>query len=649
MSQNIPHIRPENVDSLPNLSAEMKIKYKNALTSLWQAYETASTPQAKQEAQNKIRAASSSIMGALQKATAPRNSNAGQQRPAGAQQPGQAQVPQSGNSNQPAQASNQFNHPTAQAGQPGQQPNQNNPQQTAQQLAVQQQQQQDEQKIKAEVLGVQLHQPPQAPAGAFQAYVQNWRNQGMKILRQRQSLANQAKIVNQKINQFKQGGREVPAEWLQKFQSCKSEYEKLTAAWENMKSANAANAAARSQANNTASADAQRPTTQQGAQQQQQQQSSQQPDAKPVAMDQQPLPSPAQPAAGGYQGQNAPGTPAQNVQQQPQQQSQQVNAAPNLQQQAQRPVSQQQQSFGAGNMQQQNNMQQQGNQPQRPQINAQQAAQQMRSQSQMHQTPNSAAPHSASQQHQQPQALTHQAAISQAADQYSRQQQAQAHAQSGQHPNGPQQMPNGHPYGSVPATQHNTPTSAHPYPQNMQAAAPSANGKFPIPKTLSMDPRTQTPVLGPPSRPTLANQGMMNQPNIQRAPPYVLEGEGDHVLSKRKLDELVRQVTGAAPDATGNGESSSVLDPDVEESVLQVADDFVDNVIAAACRLAKLRPNQTLDIRDVQLVLERNYGIRIPGYSLDEVRTVRKFQPAPGWQSKMQAIQAGKVMGNRDL
>lgn len=176
----------------------------------------------------------------------------------------------------------------------------------------------------------------------------------------------------------------------------------------------------------------------------------------------------------------------------------------------------------------------------------------------------------------------------------------------------------------------------------------AANSKFPIPKTLSMDPRTQQPVAGPPSRPTLANQGMMHQPSVQRAPPYVLEGEGDHVLSKRKLDELVRQVTGSAPDASGNGESSSILDPDVEESILQVADDFVDNVITAACRLAKLRPNQTLDIRDVQLVLERNYGIRIPGYSLDEVRTVRKFQPAPGWQSKMQAIQAGKVMGSRE-
>lgn len=139
----------------------------------------------------------------------------------------------------------------------------------------------------------------------------------------------------------------------------------------------------------------------------------------------------------------------------------------------------------------------------------------------------------------------------------------------------------------------------------------------------------------------------MAQPAISRAPPYTLEGEGDRVLSKRKLDELVRQVTGSAP-SSDNSESSSVLAPDVEESIMEVADNFVDEVITSACRLAKLRPNQTLDLRDVQMVLERNYGIRIPGYGLDETRIVRKFNPAPGWQNKMQAVQAGKVMGNRE-
>lgn len=85
----------------------------------------------------------------------------------------------------------------------------------------------------------------------------------------------------------------------------------------------------------------------------------------------------------------------------------------------------------------------------------------------------------------------------------------------------------------------------------------------------------------------------------------------------------------------------------LQQSVLQLADEFIDNVITAACKLAKLRGAASLEIRDVQLVLERQYNIRIPGYATDEVRTVRKIQPAAGYVQKMQAVQAAKVMGGK--
>jgi transcription initiation factor TFIID subunit 12 len=71
----------------------------------------------------------------------------------------------------------------------------------------------------------------------------------------------------------------------------------------------------------------------------------------------------------------------------------------------------------------------------------------------------------------------------------------------------------------------------------------------------------------------------------------------------------------------------------------------VDDLITAACRLAKLRGSSTLEIRDLQLVLERQYNIRIPGFSADEVRIARRPQPAPGWTQKMQAVAAAKVTG----
>ena len=83
------------------------------------------------------------------------------------------------------------------------------------------------------------------------------------------------------------------------------------------------------------------------------------------------------------------------------------------------------------------------------------------------------------------------------------------------------------------------------------------------------------------------------------------------------------------------------------QSVLQLADEFIDNVITSACKLAKLRGAGTLEVRDIQLVLERQYNIRIPGYSMDDVRTVKKTQPAPAYLQKMNAVQAAKLMGGK--
>lgn len=74
----------------------------------------------------------------------------------------------------------------------------------------------------------------------------------------------------------------------------------------------------------------------------------------------------------------------------------------------------------------------------------------------------------------------------------------------------------------------------------------------------------------------------------------------------------------------------------------------MDNVLHMACQLAKERGSKVLEIRDIQLVLERVFNIRIPGYTSDELRTVRKVQPSPNWIAKMSAIQAAKVTSGKD-
>ena len=144
-------------------------------------------------------------------------------------------------------------------------------------------------------------------------------------------------------------------------------------------------------------------------------------------------------------------------------------------------------------------------------------------------------PHNPSASSQAPHPLSHKAAVAQAARSYSQP--------------------------SIPQTTSQPSSHAHPQMGNRD---PPSNSKWPIPKNLNVAPLQ--PVQMGHARPTLSGGpstgalGPMGQPGIQKHPGYVLEGEGERVLSKKKLEELVRQVTGGT-----DGEGSETLDPDVEE------------------------------------------------------------------------------------
>lgn len=189
-----------------------------------------------------------------------------------------------------------------------------------------------------------------------------------------------------------------------------------------------------------------------------------------------------------------------------------------------------------------------------------------------------------------------------------------------------------------------TPQSAAGYAQVGSREPPASGSKFPIPKVLPDRATSQpTPVPMTAPRPTLSGPanglgGMMGQAPVEKQPGTImLDGGEGGVLSRKRLQELVREVGG--PNET--------ITPEVEELLLSLADEFVDSVISASCRLAKLRTAQDLQTRDLQMVLERNYNMRIPGYAGDETRVVRRFQPTPGWTQKLNAVQAAKVMGGK--
>lgn len=130
----------------------------------------------------------------------------------------------------------------------------------------------------------------------------------------------------------------------------------------------------------------------------------------------------------------------------------------------------------------------------------------------------------------------------------------------------------------------------------------------------------------------------MGTPALVKNPAFECDEGGMGLLSKRKLEELVKQID---PDEK--------LDPEVEESVLELVDEFIDTVVTYACKMAKLRGSDTLDIKDMQIILERNWNIRVPGYAADEIRTVRKFAPAQGYVQKMNALAAGKALNQTNL
>ncbi|XP_071955632.1 transcription initiation factor TFIID subunit 12-like isoform X2 [Antedon mediterranea] len=99
------------------------------------------------------------------------------------------------------------------------------------------------------------------------------------------------------------------------------------------------------------------------------------------------------------------------------------------------------------------------------------------------------------------------------------------------------------------------------------------------------------------------------------------------VLDKKKLQDLVREV-----------DPNEQLDDDVEEMLLQIADDFIETVVTSSCQLAKHRKSNTLEVKDVQLYLERNWNIWVPGFGGEDVRTYKRPNVTEAHRQRMALI-----------
>ena len=79
-----------------------------------------------------------------------------------------------------------------------------------------------------------------------------------------------------------------------------------------------------------------------------------------------------------------------------------------------------------------------------------------------------------------------------------------------------------------------------------------------------------------------------------------------------KIQDLVKSI-----------DPSYTIDAEAEEQVLQLADDFLENVTRQSLLLAQHRGSKTLDVQDIQLVLAKHWGISVPGLGLPNLRPLK--------------------------
>ncbi|KAG8376693.1 hypothetical protein BUALT_Bualt09G0090400 [Buddleja alternifolia] len=116
------------------------------------------------------------------------------------------------------------------------------------------------------------------------------------------------------------------------------------------------------------------------------------------------------------------------------------------------------------------------------------------------------------------------------------------------------------------------------------------------------------------------------------------EESSSRIVSKRSIQELVNQI-----------DPTEKLDPDVEDILMDIAEDFVESITTFGCSLAKHRKSTTLEAKDILLHLERNWNMTLPGFGGDEIKTFKKPSVSDIHRERLAAIKKSMAITDTPL